>query len=235
MASNASKRLCGLSDDDWTRLIKELGRYALSRSRRLTWRTESPSELPGGETIDSIVSKALKMVLSSAFEDTPEVHIQAGIRRWNPQKNPNFKKYLMDVIKSLLNHLATSEENTKFTRFSEEISDNGLSSKKVINDSPGITSWLTTPSSNPEQLLLGKEKQFLSDRALEMLVEKSRSDECLAMVIDSMRRGNGAPREISRDTGLTVSAVYGAMKGLDRKAAIVRRELASSGYVESGE
>jgi hypothetical protein len=236
LESSVSQILRSLSDEDWTRLIKELGRYAISKSRRLSWRTENTLELPGGETVDSIVSKALKMVLTGAFDDAADSKdIHAGVRRWDPQKNPNFKKYLMDVIKSLLNHLAMSEENTKFTRLPDELPNNGLSWETGLNDGAGNSSWLATPALNPEQILLKKETQNLSDRALEMLVEKSGSDPCLMTVIASMRSGHGAPREISRDTGLSVSAVYGAMKRLDRKAAIIRRELAASGHMQLAE
>jgi hypothetical protein len=88
LSTEAHTALARLSDDELQRLILELGRYALSVSRKLYWRTGDTAELPRGETVDSIVSLAFTKVLS-------------GQRRWDPQQNPDIKTYFMDVIDSL--------------------------------------------------------------------------------------------------------------------------------------
>jgi len=212
-------------------LIKELGRYALSISRRLRWRTENPYELPGGETVDSIVSKALKMVLSGAFEGCDIGGPKRDVRRWDPQKSPDLKKYLMNVIKSLLNHLATSEENTKFSRVPDEHSEDGTPWETGFRGHTADKEWLGRPARNPEEIFLDKEAIAINDRALEMLVAESSSDLVLTKVILAMSRGRCTPSEVSSDTDLNVIEVYSAMKRLDRKAAIVRRELSKSTFV----
>ena len=99
MSQEARAALAQLSDDALQTLILELGRYALSVSSRLYWRTGNAVDLPRGETVDSIVSKALTQVLS-------------GERRWNPQAAPDLQKYRMGVIDSLLSHLAQHKDNT---------------------------------------------------------------------------------------------------------------------------
>jgi len=103
LSQEARAALAQLSDDALQTLILELGRYALSVSRRLYWRTGNAVDLPRGETVDSIVSKALTKVLT-------------GERRWNPQTAPDLQKYLMGVIDSLLSHLAQHNDNTTLHR-----------------------------------------------------------------------------------------------------------------------
>ena len=82
MRSDAHTMLAQLSEDALQTLILELGRYALSVSRRLYWRTGDAVELPRGETVDSIVSLAFTKVLT-------------GERRWETHKEPDLKRYLM--------------------------------------------------------------------------------------------------------------------------------------------
>jgi hypothetical protein len=164
------------------RMIKELGRYASSVSRPLRWRTGNPKELPGGETDESIVSKAIQLVLKGALEESSGVKSspKAGSRRWDPQKQPNLQKYLMDVIDSLLNHLAHSPDNKIFTR----IPDKGLGKWEAgLKPRTADTEWLVRTSRSPEELLLQREKAELEDRALDMLEEEAAGDKVLSKVI----------------------------------------------------
>src|SRR5882762_1413608 len=101
MLNEAREALTRMSEDELTDMILQLGRYALRESNRLRWRTGDSVELPGGETVDSIVSLALEKTLS-------------GERQWNPETHPKLQEYLMDVIDSLLNHLATGRDNSLF-------------------------------------------------------------------------------------------------------------------------
>ncbi len=102
MKREAYEAVSRISADEWRNIALELERYALSVSRSLRWRTRSPVELPGGETVTSIVSKAIEKLLS-------------GEREWDPHKEPDIKKHLCGVIDSLLNHLAESLDNTLVT------------------------------------------------------------------------------------------------------------------------
>jgi hypothetical protein len=206
-------------------LIKVLTSYARNRSNNLGWRTESSEELPGGETPASIVSKAIKMVLRGARENIPDEAqgVKAGIRRWNPRKDPDLKKYLMDVIKSILNHLAESEENSIFQRTPE--GGKAAPWEEKLKTPTADREWLGRAGASPEEILLQKEAADLHERALEMLVEEARDDEILSRIIKSMRGGNREAAEISKDTGISAKQVYNATKRLDRKTAAVRRKL----------
>jgi hypothetical protein len=218
-----------MSDEEWARLIKELGRYALSISRRLRWRTGNSYELPGGETVDSIVSKAIQMVLAGAFECAGvDNHPLPGVRRWNPQKDQDLKKYLMNVIRSVLNHLATGDENRKFRPAPEEGSQDGCQWESGRSDRTPDTEWLARQGRTPEEILLDEEAVALNDRALEMLVEEAGDDPALTKVIRAMRDGRVNPAEIAKAASMTASEVYSAMKRLDRKAAAVRRRISGA-------
>jgi hypothetical protein len=234
----ASKALSRVTPGEWALMIKVLTSYARNRSRNLGWRTASSDELPGGETPGSIVSKAIKMVLRGARENVPDEGqgVKAGIRRWDPRKDPDLKKYLMDVIKSILNHLADSEENSIFQRTPDGREASAWEEK--LKTPTADREWLGRTGASPEELLLQKEAADLQERALEMLAEEARDDEILSQVIESMRGGNREAADISKDTGIPAKQVYNATKRLDRKAAAVRRKLrqaAKPGFKEEQE
>lgn len=225
MNEQAAETLSRVTPGEWVLLIKVLTSYARNRSRKLGWRTESSDELPGGETPGSIVSKAIKMVLRGAFEDSPdeEQGVKAGVRRWDPQKDPDLKKYLMDVIKSVLNHLAESEENSIFQRTPARRDASAWEEK--LKPPTADREWIARTGASPEEILLQKEVSQLRERALEMIVEEASDDEILSRVVKSMLAGNRDAADISKDTGIPAKQVYNATKRLDRKAAAVRRKL----------
>jgi hypothetical protein len=107
MNDKAYEALSMMSEDDWRPIILRLGWYALGECRRLRWRTRNARELPAGETVDSIVSKAIEKLFS-------------GERNWDPGKQPLVEKYLKGVISSLLNHLAEGGDNTKCEAMPEQ-------------------------------------------------------------------------------------------------------------------
>jgi hypothetical protein len=228
LSEDAREALRQLDDEQWGRLIKELGRYALSVSRNKRWRTKNPFELPGGETTQSIVSKVIKMVLKGALDkEVDESRTLPGVRRWNPQKDPDLKKYLMNAIKSVLNHLAVSAENTMFEAFPNEGAEGTSNWELASRKKSPETEWLARPTVNPQEELLAKEEAAFNDHALQMLMQAASDDNDtgLLKVINAMRDGHGKPAGIAKAAQLSVEDVYNAMKRLDRKAAIVRKQI----------
>ena len=207
MSQEARAALAQLSDDALQTLILELGRYALSVSSRLYWRTGNAVDLPRGETVDSIVSKALTQVLS-------------GERRWNPQAAPDLQKYLMGVIDSLLSHLAQHKDNTTL-RAVPRLDDD---SEALLRPAPGATAWHQEPQ-DPESVLLQHEQTAYEDRVLQHLLDVSQDDPLVTQIIQAMRDGHDKPGEVATALGLPVSDVYNAMKRLDRKMMRVRQNL----------
>src|ERR1044071_6761820 len=161
-----------MSRDEFERLVLHLGRYARQAQaiHGYNWRTGSKEELPGGETVETLVYLAIEKTL-----------LLTGGRRWDKEKDPDFKKYLMDVIDSLLYHLATGKENTMLTAVPEPGSD---AEKDWHTGSPKRkpeTDWLAHQPATPEAALLASEEaegeRRARDKAMEMLFEEAEGDE----------------------------------------------------------
>ena len=216
MTNEARKVLEGMSGDEFDRLVLHLGSYTLGETNRLQWRTGSAVDLPGGETVESIVYQAIEKAW-------------AGERNWNPEQDPDFKKYLMDVIDSLVNHLFDSTDNKMFTTEPAEGSDDrrvweGASRKHECKHERGAD-WMARQSASPEDLLLEKEEAERKRQGIEMLLAESRGDEELTYVIQAMLDGYNKAGEIAQVTGIDVRDVYNIMKRLDRKVEAVRTQL----------
>jgi hypothetical protein len=202
-----------VSDDEWRDIALDLGRYALSVSRNLRWRTRNPAELPGGETVTSIVSKAVEKLYS-------------GDREWDPQKEPNLRKHLQNVIDSLLNHLAECQDNTLITVQPEPGSPDFPAWQSGSQKRDPAVDWLVPPSRSPEATLLLQEREQIEDRAVEMLLDECGNDPVLLAVLEAMMDGYDKAAEISKHKGIPIKDVYNATKRLDRKLEVVRKRVA---------
>jgi hypothetical protein len=182
------------------RLIKELIAFSIKRSRELRWRTGNTMELPGGETPQSVVSLAI-------------VRAVEGTRRWDPETHPDLGLYLKGVIRSLLNHLATSRENTMF----EAASDSHDADDLEVTDLSGAE-WLTSSPITPEERLLAEER-FEAERWAASILDRASSEDADVFAIVKAMRNGCDPRsdmELSRESGLAVENVRKAKKRLNR-------------------
>src|ERR1700752_953652 len=205
MPQSAREVFARMSEDELEELILRLGHYALRESNRLRCRKGDSVELPGGETVYSIVCLALEKTLS-------------GKREWNPQACPKLQEYLMNVIDSLLNHLATGRDNTFFTRVTSLDEPINEGDKLRSHSSEQHVGWLTTGGVSPETLLLEKEEAEVYERALELLREECQGDAVLIKIIEVMMEGNEKAEQIATASCLNVKEGYNAMKRLSRKA-----------------
>jgi hypothetical protein len=191
MPKTAREVLARMSEDELSELILHLGRYALRESNRLRWRTGDSVELPGGETVDSIVSLALEKVLS-------------GERRWDPESHLRLQEYLMDVIDSLLNHLAMGKDNSMFIKASPV---DGVMDPEGSAGAQGYgrdVEWLAGGAISPEAVLLRKEEEQLHERALELLLVECDGDPVLVRIIEVMLQGHDKADRIAAAAGLNV-------------------------------
>src|SRR5689334_18474189 len=186
MPNEAHAALAQMSEEELTKMILRLGHYAIRECNRLRWRTGDSVELPGGETADSIVSLAFEKTLS-------------GERHWDPQLRPDLQAYLMDVIDSLLNHLASGKENTLFTVAHDvtEIERGGGSSQQRAE-------WLARVDISPDVRLIKQEEQELHELALKLLWKESESDPILVRILEAILDGNDKPEHIAAATGLNI-------------------------------
>jgi hypothetical protein len=211
--SKAYDAVFKISDDEWREISIDLQRYALSVSRSLRWRTKNSVELPGGETVNSIVSEAVEKLFS-------------GDREWDPEKDPDIRAYLRGVIDSLLNHLAESHDNTLITVAPELGSADYPAWESGSKKRDPIADWMVPPERSPEAALLQQEQAMIENRALELLMDECGNDTALMAVLEAMMDGYDKPAEISKRKGIPVKDVYNTIKKLDRKLEIVRRRLA---------
>lgn len=217
--NEAQELLARMSDGEIEFLILRLGRYADRESKRLDWRTGNSNELPGGETDDSIVSKAFERVLS-------------GKRKWNPENDPDFAKYMMDVIDSLLSHLVNSKDNTMFGPPPEEGSADESAwhgaSPKHDRKYERSADWMTQTAASPEEELLQNEEKAANKRAMELLQESINNDAELVKIVEAIKEGCDKNGEIAKQTGIDIRDVEKAKKRLNRKIAGVNEQMMNS-------
>jgi hypothetical protein len=211
--TKAYEAVCRISDDEWCEIVLSLERHALSVSRALRWRTRNPIELPGAETVTSIVSKAIEKLF-------------VGDREWDPDKEPDIRKYLQGVIDSLLNHLAESQDNTLVTTEPEPGSADHAGWESGSRKRDPAADWLVPRDRSPEAVLLDHERASQEDRALELLVDECYEDPVVMSVLEAMMDGYEKPAEISKHKGINIKEVNNAIKRMDRKLEIVRKRLA---------
>lgn len=220
MNSRTYDALSRITDDEWGSIARRLAHYALGVSRSLRWRTQNAEELPGGETVGSVVSKAIEKLYK-------------GERDWNPETEPNLEKYLQGVIDSLLNHLATSQENLILTAPPDSASyETAIWEHGSPNRDPAAD-WLVKACDSPEAALIQREKTTIEDYALELLLEECDEDVVLMLVLEAMMDGCDKAAEISAGKGISIKDVYNATKRLDRKLEIVRKRVAQQTTLES--
>jgi len=208
------KTISDISDEEWQQIILDLGWYALSVSRRLRWRTQNPIDLPRGETVDSIVSKALEKVFS-------------GDREWNPEQAPDIKRYLMGVVDSLLNQLAENKDNTLLTVTPKPDSADAVAWESGSSERDPTTDWMVPARPSPETVMLEKERIRLEDRALGLLIDECSDDQTLLKVLEAKMDGHDKPAEIAKVVGISIQEMYNATKRLDRKLEKVRGQIAN--------
>ena len=213
MNPKAYAALLKVTEDEWRAMAQRLTRYSLTASRQLRWRTQNSQELPGGETVGSIVSKAIEKLYT-------------GERNWDPEKQTNLEKYLQSVIDSLLNHLATSDENVIVIAAPESASNDAADWERGSSQRDPAADWLIPPSRSPEAVLAREQRTALEDHALELLLDECSEDPVLFAVVEAMMDGYDTPAEISGAKGLEVKDVYNAAKRLDRKLELVRERIA---------
>lgn len=213
MNDEAREKIEQIKEEELVRLIKVLGWYTLKESRKLFFRTGRDGEMPSGYDVESVVNESFTRVLT-------------GQRRWDPNQDLDLKKYLMNVIDSILSHLATGKDNELVRAASGPEGDEKDSQWEAgSKERRPEREWLTRSSQRADEELIERERLEEEERVLKMLVEECSNDTVLARVLQVKREFDAEPAEISQHTGIPVKDVYNAIKRLDRKIALIRRRL----------
>ncbi|MBO0719521.1 MAG: hypothetical protein J2P41_01785 [Blastocatellia bacterium] len=210
---NEARDLIGrMPDEELEKMILQLSYYTSKVRRSYRWRIKEGGALPKGETVNSIVSLAFEKVY-------------AGERRWDSALQPDFMKFMRDVIDSLIYHLAWGKDNTSLAPVPAEEIEEWQSS--LANAEPAAE-WLARGEATPEETLIAKESRAQKDLAIRLLLEECAEDASLIRIVDAMLDGCDRCADIAEAAGLEVRDVYNAMKRLDRKIASVRKRMADS-------
>ena len=187
-----------LENADWKEIILKLTHYALQRARVYAWKSGKSDQLLGGKTPEDIAFEAIEKVLS-------------GIRDWDPDRYPNLLTHLKWVVKSDMEHLASSMEHQATGRMPEP--EEGEKGYEAIAD----------PSSpTPEDELITREKEDLEERLKDELYAAVRGDQDLETLLLCFEEGIDKPETIAAQTGWNVSEVYNLKRKLLRKASKLR-------------
>ena len=174
--------------------IERLGHYAISVVSRLYWRGVKGGMMPCGDEPADLVSESLALVLS-------------GDRQWNPEKKPDFLKYMMDVIDSLASHRTNWKENREERRI---IPREGETDDKFLERR-------RDPRFTDDAIDGGTaEEERENDAWFFALLEEVKSDQLLTSVLECMMDGIGRRAEIALKLGVLVNDVTQARKRLDR-------------------
>lgn len=208
MENDAQRYLKTLSDEELNKLILTLGKYAVKTSKNLRWRSGNAFDLPKGESAESIVSLAFELVYE-------------GKRNWNPEVNPDFTGFLMDIIDSRLNHLATSHDNVLLREPPSDIEFESLSpvlvTSRKTNERVQAADWLSKKPRTPEEELFDKETALLEKRALLALEEAIHGDTELKAIYGAIMKGCDSDKKIADSTGLEIEKVRAAKKRMGRR------------------
>ena len=187
-----------LENADWKDIILKLTHYALQRARVYSWKSGKSDQLLGGKTPEDIACEAIEKVLT-------------GTRDWDPDKYPNLLTHLQWVVKSDMEHLASSMEHQATARMPEP--GEGEEGYETIPD----------PSSpTPEEELIAHEKEDLEERLKGELYAMVKGDEDLETLLLCFEEGIDKPEIIATQTGWDVSKVYNLKRKLLRKASKLR-------------
>lgn len=227
--NQARKYLDSLSDVEQTELLLNLTDYAESKAADKSWRTGNKVELSEAENCFSVVSLAFERVLE-------------GRRSWNPETESSFKKYMFDVIDSLLSHLATGKDNRLFVnensgryaavKDKENIGVLTVAEEKFVAEKNTKqfedSEWLMRKQLSPEDELIEAEEQAerkkFNAEVLEAIREATAGDVEISKMIEAMEHDIEKPRDIAAYAEIDVKKVYNAQKRLNTITAEIKRK-----------
>ena len=193
-----------LDTADWEDIILRLTYYARQRAKVYSWKSGKTDQLLGGKTPEDI-----------AFEAIEKVY--AGTRNWDPDKYPNLLIHLEWIVKSDMEHLASSMEHKTTGRLPESEEGEELPAE-LADPSSSIQGKIPTP----EDDLVSREERDLEEKLKGELYAMVKGDEDLELLLMCFEEGIDKPEIIAAQTGWDVSKVYTLKRKLCRKASKIR-------------
>lgn len=214
-----------LNAEEQDKLLFNLTKYAKRKAQEKFWRTGNGEELSDGENAFSVVSLAFEKVLE-------------GKRTWNSETEPDFTKYMLDTIDSLLFHLATGKDNKIFVnendrRFAASGERKNAGALAVAeenfiaaNDRKQFenSEWLVRNQLSPEDQLIAAEEKTQKAQVIKAIREAIADDNEVSAMVEAMENNIVKSRDIAGHTGIDVDRIYNARKRLNTIAAKVRQK-----------
>jgi hypothetical protein len=214
-----------LNYEEQDKLIINLTKYVVRKAKNKFWRTGNDEELSDGENIFSVVTLAFEKVLDDK-------------RIWNPETEPEFIKYMFDVIDSLLSHLVTGKDNDFFVNENtRQFATNGerksfgvlaASEEKFVAAKATRkfedSEWLIRNQLSPEDELIAAEEKAFNHQVLQAIQEAAANDADVSAMIEAMENNFTASRDIAKHTGIDVDRIYNARKRLNTIVTKVKQQ-----------
>jgi hypothetical protein len=211
----AEEMLKQITDGQWENIISELARYARRRGCKHFYRG-GRDLLPNGDSFESLANTAIQKLYS-------------GARDWDPDQRPDLLTHLKGIVKSLVSHSVESFDNRRLVAEPDE-PESQDEQRWAERQYYEMAAWRHSGAKDPFAILLEKERQFIADRALGLLVTECKDDRIGLGMIALVREGITKPAILAKKLGLEPKQIYAASKRLDRKfiavAEGIKQELA---------
>jgi hypothetical protein len=211
----AEEMLKQMTHDQWENINSELKQYARRRGSRHFYRG-GRDVLPNGDSFESLPNTAIQKLFS-------------GARDWDPDQRPDLLTHLKSIVKSLVSHSVESFDNRRLVAEPEEpesYDEQGWAERQYYEMAACRYSGLKDPLAT----LLEKERQFIADRALGLLVSECKDDRIALAMIALRQEGITKPAILAKKLGIEPKQIYAASKRLDRRfiavAESIKQELA---------
>ena len=197
----------------------DLTLYSVWKAERLRWKTAQG--LPKGLLPEDLALGAIQKTLEGILvADDGVTGPQKGIRRWNPIQDPSLLHFLKSVVDSDINNLVQSEEHRSVDYGTQPVF-------------PADPILLATDSSNPEDLLSGRQSQVLENRAMSRLFltleTEFESDPAVMRILISYREMTEQgldlkPADVALYSGLDAQTFRSARRRIERKTRNLREQ-----------
>jgi DNA-directed RNA polymerase specialized sigma24 family protein len=187
-----------------------LKRVILHAHRKISgryWRGVWNGSVPGGKEAEDLAYEALGDVLS-------------GKRRWDPEEDPSFLRYLCGVVDSKVSKLVNRPENRNELR--APINQEGGEHLEYFDALPDAAAIV------PDDQLISEETEQANNQLLVALLEFVGDDPMLVSLLECFIDGVEGRANIASKLGTSPHEVTLAQKRLDRRLAAFRKDFSQS-------
>lgn len=215
---------------DWKRIQLELTLYAVYKVQRLNWKTSEG--LPRGLLPQDLALGAIQKTLEGLMTD----ETGKGIRRWNPEKEPELLEFLKSVVDSDVSSLVNLEEHA-LTNYCPDVTPEDAAKLLQASIDESAESASSSLSREPEDLIdaqeAASETETLYIAVMRELRVACRKDADELKVLDALEKLAEEDEDefktsmIARIAGLSDDRVRNAKRRIERRTRLIRERVLS--------